>query len=40
MPVYAEADLTVDSDGETSIENMVGRVVDALLARPDVLELK
>ncbi|NOE26185.1 MULTISPECIES: shikimate kinase [unclassified Ruegeria] len=40
VPVYAEADLTVDSDGETSIENMVGRVVDALLARPDVLELK
>ncbi|NOD29779.1 MULTISPECIES: shikimate kinase [Ruegeria] len=40
VPVYAQADLTVDSDGETSIENMVGRVVDALLARPDVLELK
>ncbi|WP_210092257.1 shikimate kinase [Ruegeria sp. HKCCSP346] len=40
VPVYARADLTVDSDGETSIENMVGRVVDALLARPDVLELK
>ncbi|NOD33673.1 MULTISPECIES: shikimate kinase [unclassified Ruegeria] len=40
VPVYAEADLTVESDGETSIENMVDRVVAALLARPDVLEQK
>ncbi|NOD63545.1 MULTISPECIES: shikimate kinase [unclassified Ruegeria] len=40
VPVYAEADLIAESDGETSIENMVDRVVDALLARPDVLELK
>ncbi|WP_298848642.1 shikimate kinase [uncultured Ruegeria sp.] len=40
VPIYAQADLTVESDGETSIENMVGRVVDALLARPDVLELR
>jgi shikimate kinase len=40
VPVYAEADLTVASDGETSIDNMVDRVVGALLARPDVLERK
>ncbi|UUV07381.1 MULTISPECIES: shikimate kinase [Ruegeria] len=40
VPVYAQADLAVDSDGETSIENMAGRVVDALMTRPDVLELK
>lgn len=40
VPIYAEADLIVDSDGETSIENMVDRVVDALLARPDVLEVR
>lgn len=40
VPVYAQADLAVESDGETSIENMAGRVVDALMTRPDVLELK
>ncbi|MBO9412732.1 MULTISPECIES: shikimate kinase [unclassified Ruegeria] len=38
VPVYAQADLTVTSDGEISIDNMVDRVVDALLTRPDVLE--
>lgn len=40
VPVYAQADLTAESDGETSIENMVERVVNALLTRPDVLERK
>ncbi|NVO54986.1 shikimate kinase [Rhodobacteraceae bacterium B1Z28] len=40
VPVYAEADLTVDSDGEISIDNMVDRVVEALMVRPDVLERK
>lgn len=40
VPVYAEADLTVESDGETSIDNMVDRVVQALTTRPDVLERK
>ncbi len=40
VPVYATADLIADSDGETSIENMVDRVVEAMLARPDVLEQK
>ncbi|WP_170769533.1 shikimate kinase [Ruegeria lacuscaerulensis] len=40
VPVYQQADLTVTSDGEISIDNMVGRVVEALLKRPDVLEQK
>ena len=40
VPIYAKADLIADSDGETSIDNMVDRVVEALLARPDVLEQK
>ena len=40
VPVYAQAGLTVESDGETSIENMVDRVVNAMLTRPDVLERK
>ena len=40
VPVYAQADLIADSDGETSIENMVNRVLDALATRPDVLERK
>ncbi|WP_170348466.1 MULTISPECIES: shikimate kinase [Ruegeria] len=40
VPVYAKADLIAESDGETSIENMVNRVVDALATRPDVLERK
>ncbi|TMV06542.1 shikimate kinase [Ruegeria sediminis] len=38
VPVYAEADLTVDSDSETTIERMVDRVLAALETRPDVLE--
>ncbi|MEX0364815.1 MAG: shikimate kinase [Ruegeria sp.] len=40
VPVYGEADLIAESDGETSIETMVDRVVAALLTRPDVLERK
>ncbi|SLN27221.1 shikimate kinase [Ruegeria meonggei] len=40
VPVYAQADLTAQSDGETAIETMVDRVVAALLTRPDVLERK
>lgn len=40
VPIYAGADLIVDSDGETSIDNMVNRVLDALATRPDVLERK
>lgn len=38
VPVYAEADLMVRSDGEASIETMVDRVVATLATRPDVLE--
>jgi shikimate kinase len=38
VPVYAEADLTVTSDGEVSIDKMVDRVIVALMTRPDVLE--
>lgn len=38
VPVYEKADLVADSDGETAIEDMVGRVVKALETRPDVLE--
>ncbi len=37
MPIYAKADLKVVSDGETSIDAMVERVVSVLLTRPDVL---
>ncbi|WP_424830769.1 shikimate kinase [Ruegeria sp.] len=40
VPIYEQADLVADSDGETAIEDMVNRVLAALAARPDVLELK
>ncbi|MEM1007218.1 MAG: shikimate kinase, partial [Pseudomonadota bacterium] len=40
VPVYAKADVTVASDSEISIDNMVHRVITALLGRPDVLEQK
>lgn len=38
VPIYALADLTVVSDGQASVEQMAGRVIDALRTRPDVLE--
>ncbi|MBY6055153.1 shikimate kinase [Leisingera daeponensis] len=38
VPLYAKADVSVASDGQASIETMVDRVLDALKARPDVLE--
>ncbi|MDC0656839.1 shikimate kinase [Leisingera sp. SS27] len=38
VPLYAKADVAVVSDGQASIETMVDRVLDALKARPDVLE--
>lgn len=38
VPIYEEADLVAESDGETAIEDMVDRVVTALETRPDVLE--
>lgn len=37
-PVYALADLTVVSEGEGSVEQMVDRVIAALRTRPDVLK--
>lgn len=40
VPIYSLADLTVESDSETAIENMADRVLAALKTRPDVLELK
>jgi len=38
VPFYAEADLSVVSDAQTSVEGMVDRVLAALATRPDVLE--
>ncbi|WP_271946690.1 shikimate kinase [Ruegeria faecimaris] len=40
VPIYERADLAVSSDGDVSIEDMVERVVKALMTRPDVLERK
>jgi shikimate kinase len=40
VPVYSLADIAVDSRADLSIEEMAGRVVEALRARPDVLERK
>ncbi len=40
VPLYELADVSVSSDGKSSIEEMVDRVLDALRARPDVLEWK
>ena len=37
VPLYAEADLEVLSEGDVSIEQMVDRVLVALATRPDVL---
>lgn len=38
VPVYSLADLSVDARPEYSIEETAGRVIGALLTRPDVLE--
>ncbi len=38
VPFYAEADLMVRSDAQTSVEGVVDRVLAALATRPDVLE--
>lgn len=37
VPLYAQADLSVVSDGIASIEQMVDRVLEVLATRPDVL---
>jgi shikimate kinase len=38
LPFYAQADLTVDSSPDLSVEDMAERVAQALRTRPDVLE--
>lgn len=38
VPLYALSDLAVETDARVSIEDMVDRVIAALLTRPDVLE--
>lgn len=38
VPFYEQADLTVQSRPGLSIDHMAGRVIDALLTRPDVLK--
>ncbi|MGD9865457.1 MAG: shikimate kinase [Pseudodonghicola sp.] len=38
VPLYAQADLMVRSDAQTSVEGVVDRVLAALATRPDVLE--
>ncbi|MQQ07281.1 shikimate kinase [Epibacterium sp. SM1979] len=40
VPLYQQADVSVVSDGSSTIEDMVDRVLEALRARPDVLEWK
>jgi shikimate kinase len=39
VPVYSKADLSVKADPKFSIEDMAERVYEALLTRPDVLEV-
>ncbi len=38
VPVYALADLSVRAQPDYAIETMAGKVIEALLTRPDVLE--
>lgn len=38
LPLYAQADLAVDSDAGLSVEEMAVRVIQTLQTRPDVLE--
>ena len=38
VPIYAQSEIRVTSDAQVTIETMVDRVIDALRARPDVLE--
>ena len=38
-PIYALADLMVDSEADLSVEGMAHRVAQALMTRPDVLEV-
>jgi shikimate kinase len=38
VPLYGLADVVVDAEAQLSVDEMAGRVIDALLMRPDVLE--
>jgi shikimate kinase len=38
LPAYAQADITVDSAPELSVDAMAARVAEALATRPDVME--
>jgi shikimate kinase len=38
LPAYEQADLTVDSGADLSVEDMANRVAEALMTRADVLE--
>lgn len=38
VPEYAKADIAVDADPAYSVEQMAEKVIEALAARPDVLE--
>ncbi|MXQ06274.1 shikimate kinase [Alphaproteobacteria bacterium GH1-50] len=40
VPEYAKAEIAVDADPGFSIEEMTDRVVEALLSRPDILEVQ
>ncbi|NJM82398.1 MAG: shikimate kinase [Tabrizicola sp.] len=39
LPLYAQADIPVDASAKYSVDDMARRVIDALKARPDVLEV-
>ncbi len=39
QPLYAQADIVVESAAERSVDEMASRVVEALKTRPDVLEV-
>lgn len=39
QPLYAKADIVVESAAERSVDDMAARVVEALRKRPDVLEV-
>lgn len=38
VPVYEQADLSVKSSPDYTVDTMAGRVIETLLTRPDVLE--
>jgi shikimate kinase len=39
LPAYAQADIAVDAQADFSVDQMAGRVVEALGARPDVMNV-